>query len=520
MREISNRRIRVPSTLRMLRLLNAQSCERGKECFCYNLENEKSGPLVGDIIRPYGLAICPPCLHALSSCWGSDFPSSLKSGKICTHGWSRVLCYPQFEQVTGDAVGSMVFFRDIKQIEYSYSDGTKRAEVLESTIQAATAQAISPEDEERLQQFTDSHTEAKSQYLEHVEAKRKMKREQQEAIVAKRAARKLELARPVFHKLQSHFSGFQFESIVLDRDWDVDTGTCEFHYWPSEVALGPLAAAPSTVTQKKILNAATYAKNLYTQLEEYGFLGESFPRQLHQWLNTQEDIPPHEQALVRYFAEHKTSDFMVRVRPRQYYDRNKTYNAMAEGNRAKMVLSRLSAAECREAFTHEVVRAATSRNSRQKRLQLARHVWARNNTSRWNRNQLVSLNRVQEFGEKFDECKAEFSNLLRKIRRYKRHPDTKAWVEDTLASGNFSEFLTPRVSSKLLHRSVVSSNMLMSHYNSLHQSRFIRTRLILCTKATLVVLALMRPSTNGDDTIEDSSYTSLLLTFRSIESVM
>ncbi|CAJ1959311.1 unnamed protein product [Cylindrotheca closterium] len=445
--ELSNRKIRVPSTLRMLRLLNAKACERGKQCFCYNLEKEESGPLP-HVTRSFGLAICHPCIQALSSCWGTDCPYPLQSTKLCTHGWSRVLCYPQVEQATGDAVGPIILFRDIKQIQYSYSDNTKREAVLASTIQSATAQAIGPDDEKRLQQFCDSHKEAKSQYQDYLEAKKRMKREMEEAIFAKRAARKLELARPVFQKLQSHFSGFQFESIVLNRDWVVSTGACEFDYWPSNFAFRPLVTAPSTATQRKITAAAATAKDIYTQLEQYGFLGDSFPRRLHQWLNTQENIPLHKQALVRYFAEHKTSELMIRSGRRLYEDQAVRL-ALAAGDRAKMVLERLSAQDCREAFAHAVERANTvprsSRSSRQKRFQLAKHIWTRNNTGGYTgRDFLRGFSEVERFGEQFDECKIEYSILLRKILRYKKHPDTRAWIEDFRSSGNFSEALLPR----------------------------------------------------------------------------
>ena len=285
------------------------------------------------------MAICDPCLRGHSTCWSNNCPSVLRSTKICTHGWSTVLCHPQVEQVTKEAVGPIILYRDIKQIQYSYSENSKREEVLESTIESAKAQAIGPEDEARRKRFCDAHVEAQNQLEEYYEAKRRIQEEQREQKHAKRAAQKKKLTGAVIRKLEPHLAGFQYESLILSRDWNQDEARYNFHHWPSTDALGRLMEAPSYATNKTISQAATRVKNLYTSLEELGFLGDTFPHRLNQWLNLHPSLPVHKKALLRYFIENKTSMSILPQRTRPFYGPTILYEAAIEGNRAKMVLS-------------------------------------------------------------------------------------------------------------------------------------------------------------------------------------
>ena len=56
-RHIQPQNIYIPSTLRLLRLLNATYCERGTKCFKYNTETKTPQKLFSTK-RPYGLCLC------------------------------------------------------------------------------------------------------------------------------------------------------------------------------------------------------------------------------------------------------------------------------------------------------------------------------------------------------------------------------------------------------------------------------------------------------------------------------
>ena len=61
--DVRSRAMHVPSPLRLLRLLCAQSCERGEQCWDYNTEKETAGTRLGvdGAPRPFGMALCHKC---------------------------------------------------------------------------------------------------------------------------------------------------------------------------------------------------------------------------------------------------------------------------------------------------------------------------------------------------------------------------------------------------------------------------------------------------------------------------
>ena len=125
-------------------------------------------------------------------------------------------------------------------------------------------------------------------------------------------------------------------------------------------------------------------------------------------------------------------------------------------------------------------------------------MWKIQNTStRWGHRELPSFVQVQSFGDRFVAVQNAYTPILNKILRYKKHPDTKAWIEDTIASGNFSESLTPRVRRAVL---------LQTHFQLLPHIPFfdsflVRMLLILFTKVILVATALTQVLPSGDDII-------------------
>lgn len=62
---IKPRNIYIPSTSRLLRLLNAVRCERGSLCYKYNTDTGKSKKLTGKMLkkRPFGLCLCGGRYH-------------------------------------------------------------------------------------------------------------------------------------------------------------------------------------------------------------------------------------------------------------------------------------------------------------------------------------------------------------------------------------------------------------------------------------------------------------------------
>ena len=76
----------------------------------------------------------------------------------------------------------------------------------------------------------------------------------QRAKEAKRTARKLELARPVYDKIEKLLEGFDHKELVLACEWQ-SNGYCIFDNMQSQIILGPLLSAPSSATKTKIAQA-------------------------------------------------------------------------------------------------------------------------------------------------------------------------------------------------------------------------------------------------------------------------
>ena len=72
---IQPRNIHIPSTLRLLRLLNAKYCERGPKCFNYNAETGTSlNVSFSFVTRQYGLCLCPgKCVSVCVCLMGTTF---------------------------------------------------------------------------------------------------------------------------------------------------------------------------------------------------------------------------------------------------------------------------------------------------------------------------------------------------------------------------------------------------------------------------------------------------------------
>ena len=85
----------------------------------------------------------------------------------------------------------------------------------------------------------------------------------QRAKEAKRAARKLELARPVYDEMEKLLEESDNKELVLACEWQ-SNGYCIFHNSPSQEILGPLLSAPSTATKTKIAQAVGKVMTAYT----------------------------------------------------------------------------------------------------------------------------------------------------------------------------------------------------------------------------------------------------------------
>jgi hypothetical protein len=133
---INNRSIHVPSAHRMLRLLNAKSCERGDRCWGKNLNTGKAMLLNRhSYSRPFGLAICEKCVKFGTTKVPYSHFSRFQQG-VAFHQWN-LLMDPQRDLKTGDVHGPLLEVLELQQIENSYANNDDKKCALEGVVAKA-----------------------------------------------------------------------------------------------------------------------------------------------------------------------------------------------------------------------------------------------------------------------------------------------------------------------------------------------------------------------------------------------
>ena len=146
---IERKRIFVPSTLRLLRLINGKECERGEECCEYNLVTRRSRSLSKVVERPFGLMLCKACVDCLSSPIYRYSYDYWCCSRVATVDFSKVICNHFQEIATEEDVGPLVLVKHVKQIEATYTSNAARAEHIQTILDTFDINQISQEDRDR-----------------------------------------------------------------------------------------------------------------------------------------------------------------------------------------------------------------------------------------------------------------------------------------------------------------------------------------------------------------------------------
>lgn len=439
--------IYTPSTERMLRLVNAIRCERGRECCSFNLVTRKAGSLIAPTTRPFGLALCLPCLQAVSTSVPHYRLWYMKSSRACVHEVSRLLCCPQVEEVTKQPIGSLVLFKDIKQIENTYVGRDKRVEMLEKRL-AEIDPTICVEDTDRAAKFVAAFDSATDRYAGYLQAKNNVIEKKRLAKEAQRAARKIEAAKPIYKKIESLLDGFKYKDDALACEWNESTGVCNFTNWPSQETLGGLMAAPSYASQKKIGIQVEFASKIYMKLESEGFLDENFLR--FKVIQVNGTLKPHERALIEYFVANKTPKHVLRTG--KYEALLEAFAASAGPAEAIFSLMETNT-ELRDVFASGMVDGTGEMGGDHcciGQRSLAIQAWQRMNPNH-NNFRYYDLNlSIDTFGTMYRKWGREYSRLAALITEYKGLHSTQAWLKDSTAPLHPGQTFSREVSHRAL----------------------------------------------------------------------
>jgi flagellar biosynthesis chaperone FliJ len=419
-RGIKNRSIHVPRTLRVLRLANATRCERGQECCGFDLVQKLPAKIGKTEQRPFGMAMCSPCVLCLASPLHTYRSWYAGHERIVIHAYSKVLCQPQVETCTGDPVGPLLLGKHIKQIENTQFRTNLREELLSEMLQKMDT-GVAPEATRRAGAFITAFESAMEEYPAFQRAKRDVVLGRIRAKEAEQAARKLKNTRRVYDNLSSQLHGYEHKEIALACSWN-DDGYCIFDYGPSQAILGPLLSAPSSATKKKIHEAGVSVCEAYEILKDKGFLGSGLSSSLASNLSSYEIfLPTYKKALYQYCCEHKTSKALLgsKLADKSFI------GLLRKGKFFEALYRLLSSDDKREAFTRRALMEIEP-DQRQYFRTIAEDVWCLEIRNLPDPSWLLNC-----FELKFDTCSGKFMRIKRNLKEYLQSPETVQFLAET-----------------------------------------------------------------------------------------
>ena len=281
--EVRNRSIHVPSALRLLRLLCAKRCERGPNCFAYNLKtglssaegltySQDNSPL------PFGLALCATCRKDVGhKFWNRVWFSWDDKGRICIHPprWgSRVVNFARAEDVlttaNGEMVGPIIGAKDISQIAASHNEATARKDAYGQLLIECYGEEDSEERasyERRCTElvilFDAAETEIATWLLNRQNKKQAEARAKHDEAMGK----KRENLKPILAALVSLVADLPLKELALDYSHrDSSSEAVWFRYFFMRDTMGSLIRAPSSATPKVLAATLTAVKRKLTIL--------------------------------------------------------------------------------------------------------------------------------------------------------------------------------------------------------------------------------------------------------------
>lgn len=274
---VRKRSIHVPSPLRLLKLINAKRCERGADCFAFDLKTGLASKTDMGTYRPYGFAICGTCATDCSAkkarTWSWYNHWSRREDKLAHHAWSKVfhpdrgsdLCIG----VDGECLGPFLNAKHTQQIYTAHRhDIDQQKKMFAAIIEKEYGEEGSDEMEafdkacaDLVEIFDQASEERKARHNAYYEAKS----EEQEAKNAAAAATKKAKLEPIIAALEESVSDAPLKELALAFEWkDSNFQPIEFQYHFVKDSLGKLLSTPSSASQKKIKAACA---NIRRKLE-------------------------------------------------------------------------------------------------------------------------------------------------------------------------------------------------------------------------------------------------------------
>jgi len=398
---ISDKSIHVPSTMRLLRLLNATTCERGDQCFEYDADTGRSCRISKQVRRSpaYGLALCDACAK-ISSMNGNHCNYYVLRRhdrlKQVSYNW-RLLTYPFVEASTGEKAGPVVTAIQYKQAR-ARSDIESRS--LDKLFESMD-EVVSAEDTTRAETFLAAYDEAKVDLASYKEHKAEKARKEYWKNVCKRR----EVSRALLATFESLLDGYEHKDVILEYEWD------QYCEWVPDFAMKPVnqlvgmmfrrQSSSNKNTRKKVAET----RQFFDSLESAGFLnGQNFltfllssdqQRYMLALYEYCSSVFGENDALLKGLSRRRIDDFVRLVREQKYFDA--LILAFDDDN---------------SHFKQAFVRHVTGNNNDQHQTSLARRVWDRH-VRRFYR-----FRNETDWRTLFKTCRREYLSLRRSALFY------------------------------------------------------------------------------------------------------
>ena len=286
--DVRSRALRVPTPLRLLRLLCAQSCERGEGCWAYDAEKGTAGTRLGvdGAARPFGMAMCLQCSN--DACrtvprwwnhWGRTEEKILKIG-------NAKLFHPSAASdltvgPDGERIGPFLDARQIMQLTGSYrNDGV---DAQKEAFGKLCEEVYGKEGEDRYEEYEKAASEFVQLYDEAEESLEQLYAKQYDGKEDNRKAiieRKKETLVQIIAILEEAVENLpeNLKALALEYWWSDDTRTpLRFALPLVHQKLATFIRAPSYATQKRVDDAvASIRDSLNTFVAHEEFTSFSF----------------------------------------------------------------------------------------------------------------------------------------------------------------------------------------------------------------------------------------------------
>ena len=360
-----------------------------------------------------------------------------------------MLSNPYREASTNEVTGPLLPAKTIKQIEATYTPSRARVDNANQTPFNAVKErrkkaldeiirkiddARPSEDTTRAELFVDAFVTAESEYEAFESSKYRLIEAKWQAGFEARTKRKLEMARPVYERIEALLDCFSHKEAALMHRWEID-GICKFDLFPSQEHLGRLFSAPSSASTKKVTASVRAVQEIYNWLGSNGFLSTDF-------LSFLDREAPHELALYNYYRRLGFAH-LLRFQPYRHQKHVQFLDHQRDNNPREAFFALIGPMEIQEAFVAACEMAAgevfvgTDLPSRDQLRSLAKRAWVDQPP--------LFPGSWTSFRLKFERSNRAFKRRLKNISDYLKWEETGDFLRETGApSQNPNQAFTRR----------------------------------------------------------------------------